>query len=765
MKNLVIIGLLFFLAGVWLFQARGQDPLVLGEIIIDDYSGNRDGWLDPGETAEMEIPVIHTGSFPLFAVKLSLNSADPGISIFLETLDYGYIEPGDTVTRAFYVTASYSIPQNSTVLFNIVITAPPAITITDEIIMEVGKKDVLIADFEDNDITSDFLEDRLDYYGYEFERLSYLPETLKRYRSVFVCLGVRNAGRPITQEEGDALAAYLDRSGRLYLEGGDAWFYDPPTAVRPYFNILGTADGDNSLDRPHGIDGTITENMIFDYEGERVSNDRIMAMGAAELIFENVNPAYGIAVAYDGGYYRTVGSSFEFGGLTDYVFPSTKDELLQRYLEFFQVKKLSVEARFMAEQPFICLGESVQFENYSIGNGLTFQWIFEGGTPATSTEAEPLVFYNTPGNYLVSLLVEQGQESHFLIRDEYIRVGKIPTAELIAGPMVCAGDTSFVTIALSGSPPMSFELFDGTDTIVYTNLYVTSIQHPVILNENTTVWVTSVIGHPNCQGVGDSLVMEVFPQPSATLNAPPEICMGDTALIMISFAGTPPFSFEMSTGESIVTGDSAYLLKKALQANTSIGIISLSDASGCLPELPLPVNIIVNNVPVIALPNDTIICAGTALFLDASVPGAVSWLWKPGMQTTPYITIDSAGTGMGSITHSVIVTAQNGCTAEDSVTVGFKDCTGIPESLGISDLCIYPNPAGELFTIEFMSQYPQDVLLRLTSIGGQLIFQEQLFTVKGEFRKQMPTIGFPSGVYLLEVYGENGGWNTKVVFD
>ena len=70
--------------------------------------------------------------------------------------------------------------------------------------------------------------------------------------------------------------------------------------------------------------------------------DHIAPIGGAEAVFLNVTPAYINGVAYDGGTYRTVGASFEFGGLVDATVPSTKGHLLMKILEFFDMDHLII---------------------------------------------------------------------------------------------------------------------------------------------------------------------------------------------------------------------------------------------------------------------------------------------------------------------------------------------------------------------------------------------------------------------------------------
>jgi hypothetical protein len=175
----------------------------------------------------------------------------------------------------------------------------------------------------------------LDAQGITYETGGGLPESCSWYRTIFVCLGIYPNNHQLTASEGQALAQFLDDGGRLYMEGGDTWAYDPATAVHSYFNIDGLADGSGDAGPIVGASGTFTEGMSFAYQGENSYIDQLAPVGSAFAIFLEASPPYINGVAYDGGAYRTVGTSFELGGLVDGTSPSTKDELLEEILEFF----------------------------------------------------------------------------------------------------------------------------------------------------------------------------------------------------------------------------------------------------------------------------------------------------------------------------------------------------------------------------------------------------------------------------------------------
>lgn len=66
-----------------------------------------------------------------------------------------------------------------------------------------------------------------------------------------------------------------------------------------------------------------------------------------------------------------------------------------------------------ATQRMICAGQDVRFfESAYNGDVDDYSWTFEGGTPATSSSADPTIDYNTPGIYDVTLEVSNGVGSN-----------------------------------------------------------------------------------------------------------------------------------------------------------------------------------------------------------------------------------------------------------------------------------------------------------------------------------------------------------------
>jgi len=198
---------------------------------------------------------------------------------------------------------------------------------------------ILIWELDPTPISGSAIETGLREIGYIDEIYTgdyagkYLPNT--NVDAVFVCLGIYSNNHVLSSGEGQILKDYLDAGGNVYMEGGDTWYYDTQTPVHPMFKIHATSDGSGDLYRVVGQQGTVFEPFQFQYGGENAYMDHIEAEPLGQRILVNPGTETGIGVASSETAYKTVGTSFELGGLEDGTGTSTKRELLRRISEIF----------------------------------------------------------------------------------------------------------------------------------------------------------------------------------------------------------------------------------------------------------------------------------------------------------------------------------------------------------------------------------------------------------------------------------------------
>ena len=305
---------------------------------IDDASGNNNGRLDPGETADISITIKNSGSSGAMNITGLLTTVSPYITINTNSMLYGNLAGEETATQVFNITADAATPVGHSASFTIDLNGDFNIYATGEFTSIVGQVPVLIIDLDPNNSSAPVIEESLTNLEVTYVVKNSVPDTLDLYSSVFVLLGIYNENYILTSQEGQKLADYLNFGGRMYMEGGDTWYYDQiynPTPVHPMFNIAGTEDGNGDLLDIAGQPGSIVDGMTFHYSGENNYIDQIGAISPAVMMFKNISPEYGCTVSNDAGIYRTIGSSFEFGGLDNQDF--TRDELMIVYLDFFGI--------------------------------------------------------------------------------------------------------------------------------------------------------------------------------------------------------------------------------------------------------------------------------------------------------------------------------------------------------------------------------------------------------------------------------------------
>ena len=112
------------------------------------------------------------------------------------------------------------------------------------------------------------------------------------------------------------------------------------------------------------------------------------------------------------------------------------------------------EADFIANYTVIQPGESVDFLDLSGNAPYQWEWLFEGGFPASSTEQNPTnITYGTEGEYQVRLIASNSEGNDTIVKEAYIIVseddpclvnGDIPIAAYTAtNRLLSAGDRTY----------------------------------------------------------------------------------------------------------------------------------------------------------------------------------------------------------------------------------------------------------------------------------------------------------------------------------
>ena len=173
-----------------------------------------------------------------------------------------------------------------------------------------------------------------------------------------------------------------------------------------------------------------------------------------------------------------------------YTAGSDDDMNVGGYMGDFAIDGLQITGVSAIEQVEVTTGEEIAFADMSTGNPTAWQWSFPGGTPATSTEQNPRVYYTRDGLYDVTLTVSNADGSDTKTRTAFVRVtGTAPVARILPPATFRYSETRLPMVAPlvgvqyrdnSTGYPTSWEwTFDGVSPEAYAQETSTE-QNPVV---------------------------------------------------------------------------------------------------------------------------------------------------------------------------------------------------------------------------------------------------------------------------------------------
>ncbi len=190
-------------------------------------------------------------------------------------------------------------------------------------------------------------------------------------------------------------------------------------------------------------------------------------------------------------------------GVHTFKWTYSKDESVSSgddcaWIDFIVFPVAVFEASFSSDITELCEGETVSFYDQSPEGAISWEWIFEGGTPGASTLQDPVIEYTTSGVYDVTLTVSNGTITNTLVIEDYITVSALPgTAPAPTGPtMVCAnsGNTSYSTTGITGVTTYDWILLPQTAGSVTGNGLVVNV-----------IWTTGFLGEATLKVAGENL--------------------------------------------------------------------------------------------------------------------------------------------------------------------------------------------------------------------------------------------------------------------
>ncbi|WP_345264748.1 M43 family zinc metalloprotease [Nibrella viscosa] len=427
---------------------------------------------------------------------------------------------------------------------------------------------------------------------------------------------------------------------------------------------------------------------------------------------------------------------------------------------------------FRADTRRVLLGGTVRFNDLSGNFPTAWEWTFEGGTPSTSNERNPIVTYNQPGRYRVRLVVRNSAgQSDPLVREEYIEVLNIGLCGEVSNfngtPTVLRHPVPTVTGYASGQNSRRIravsEFFENP--FGYTNLSGASLRFGVAkaatgaATESTvlvTVW--NARGFQN----GPGAILEQKEVPLRTIlddvanNRPTSVTFDRNVPLSPTVTG---LGFHVGVELKYAQGDTVALVTtrngESLFATSwfqsqngdwarftdSLGLNiahNISARVGMKPSVQISASSLFVN-------------PGEAVTLSARGAGVFNW----GPATTLSSTLGPQVIARPTVTTSYTVTGTGTDLCESTATarvfVRAGQVTSVPPPQAEQALTLTPNPSHGEVTLSLRNALRGPLTLTVRTLTGVDLIRENHQKTADAFDRKLDLRTLPGGMYLLDV--------------
>lgn len=348
---------------------------------------------------------------------------------------------------------------------------------------------------------------------------------------------------------------------------------------------------------------------------------------------------------------------------------------------------VAVGAGFSSNVTETCPGGEIKFTDESFNKVTGWSWSFPGGTPAVSTDQNPLIKYDTPGDYAVTLTITDGTTSKTVTKNAYIKV--LPV----------------------GLKLPFLEGFETITKIAESNLW------SVVNNDNNNKW--EVVENVALSGK-NSIKLGNFGQAAASVDE------------LIS----APWDLSDITATTGVTLSFRYAYRKRAAANDDFLKVFLTDDCGGFwsQRKTLHGPSLSNEVATTAWSPSS-----AADWTTVHMTNVVSSFWTPNFRFK--FRFESDG-GNNIFLDDINIYAG----APSNTTIA-----AINEAGSLSQAVVYPNPSEGELNVQFNVLTAQNVNVSVVDVLGNVLSQYVIQAAEGSNTVVLSTEAMASGMYFVRV--------------
>jgi len=759
----------------------------VGNYFVSDLTGNNNGRLDPGETADILIAATNTGQSDAAMALANLLLADAYITVNNSSHNFESIAAGQTVHATFNITVSPSAPIGHAVNFDFDITAG-AYTASRSFIAKIG---LILEDFE----TGDFSLFNWTSGGNLPWGITNVDPFEGIYSAKSGAISHSQNSQMILQYEvgmADSISFYVKVSSennydflRFFINGvqqaqwsgtvGWTRVAYPVSAGMKTFEWRYVKDGSVSSGSDcawvdyivfppmilttgyAGQDATICEGSTHQLNATASNYNTIVWTTMGDGTFSSatiLNPVY------------TPGPGDIATGSANLTFTVTgntttiEDELIltiHRMPEVAAGSDVSVceNDTFNASEATAAHYSQLLWESSGTG-------VFDDATQLHATYTPSQADLTTGSVTLTLTGIGQapcGDASHGIV------LTFVPGPTVFAGQdMAICQDSPAETEATATNYSTLLWTSSGTGTF-NDNSLINAVYTPSaddILAGNVTLTLTAH-GNGPCAEAVSHVQVAIHALPTAQVSGEATVCLGATVELTVELTGTAPWNVVDSDGNTHTIAASPFTLVLTPTASSNFSLATVTDANTCMNQGSGTATITVATVPVApvkpAAP-DTVdyVYHTTTVFSTQQVATATGYTWS--LQPAEAGTLTATGTEASIVWNTsylgqaiVKVCALNDCgdgAWSELKEIELINTVGIAE---ISDwsLALYPNPSSGLLTLQLSPNKTTSANIHVTNLVGKLVYSE-VVTISGRQYTQTLDLGhLDNGMYILSI--------------